>query len=73
MNSEMLSPGNLLAGVIFGLLGLFLFRAAKRDANLPAIAFSLGLMGYSWFVTNVWANWGIGILLSFFAFRSLRN
>jgi hypothetical protein len=73
LNPEMFSTGNILASVLFSLIGMFAFRAAKRDSNLMALLCSMGLLGYSWFVTNVWANWGCGIVLSYFTIRALKN
>jgi multisubunit Na+/H+ antiporter MnhE subunit len=65
------SIGNLIAGFLFGLIGLYLFRAAKREANLICLTLSLVLMIYPYFVSNEWATWGIGIVVTVFAYRSL--
>lgn len=69
---ESLSAGNLIAGFLFGLIGLYFFRIAKKDSNLMGLLFAISLMGYSWFVSNVWANWGVGIVLTVLGVRALR-
>jgi len=73
MDFSALSTGNLIAGFLFGIVGLCVMKVAKRDVNLTGLSLGLALMIYPYFVTNVWANWGIGIVLSFFAFRSLNS
>jgi len=67
------TPGNLIAGILFGIVGLYVMKVAKKDVNLTGLGLGLTLMIYPYFVTNVLLNWGIGIVLSFFAIQALRN
>lgn len=68
-----LDLNSILAGVLFGLVGLYVFRAAKRDGNLLAVSMGLALMIYPYFVSGPWLTWGLGVALSFFSFRALRD
>ena len=72
-SSESFSAANLIAGILFGLVGLYVLRIAKKDANLIGISLGLALMIYPYFVTSAWANFAIGLVLSVLAVRSLRE
>ena len=73
MNLSSIGMGDLLVGFLFGLVGLYTFRVAKRDTNLLALMLSIALMGYSWFVPNVWVNLGVGVVLTYLTVRALKN
>lgn len=68
-----LSISSLVAGVAFGILGFYFFRLGKRDANLPMLSLGLALLIFPYFVANPYACWGIGIVLSIMAFRSIER
>ena len=59
------SVWTLIAGFVFGIFGIFIFREGKRDMNIPRVVIGLVLMSYGFFVTNPWACWGIGAVLLF--------
>ena len=65
--------GALFAGLIFGTYGFFVAKTALRDANVKAIGFGGALMVYSYFISNPWLCWGIGLFLSVFAFKALKS
>ena len=54
----------LLWGLLFGSIGLgFFLYGKKQRAPVPLIC-GIALMGYAYFVPNVWALVGIGIGLT---------
>lgn len=54
------SFSGLLAGFVFGVFGIFLFRQGKWEANMRRALLGLALMLYGYFVSDPWADWGIG-------------
>ncbi len=54
---------SIIASIIFGIIGLWVFRHAKKTANLKNILVGIALMAYPYFVRGAVKNWGIGILL----------
>lgn len=58
------SIGYLMAGFIFGILGIYIFRQGKREANFKRITLGIALMVYPYFVDNEWLVWGIGLTLA---------
>jgi glucose uptake protein GlcU len=59
----------LIAGLVFGVLGIYFFKRGKNDAELPLIAIGLVLMLYPYLVENIYLLWGIGILLVGIGFK----
>lgn len=57
------SAGTLLAGLVFGVFGIFIFRQGKREANFRRLLLGFVLLAYGFFVTNPWVCWGIGFAL----------
>ncbi len=60
---------NILSGLIFGGVGLWLFREAKRFSNLYLMVIALALMIYPYFSNSVWMDWGGGLALCWLAFE----
>lgn len=54
---------NLLAGIIFGILGMGALSYGRKLELWKPQVIGLVLMGYSYFVSNVWLVWGIGVAL----------
>ncbi len=55
------SPYNLLAGFIFGTLGMGAFSYGRKlDLWQPRVI-GLLLMFYAYFFSNAWLLWGIGV------------
>lgn len=54
----------LLWGVLFGSIGMGLFLYGKREAAVVPLVCGVGLMVFTFFVTNTFALVGIGLLLS---------
>jgi len=63
-----MSIQSLIAGLIFGICGVYLLKAAKTRANLYWVPIGVGLIGYTYFVSNPFLLWGIGSLLLFLAY-----
>ena len=55
------SVSTLIASFIFGIVGLWLFREAKKRGQLANILIAIALMVYPMFVSSVWKTWAIGI------------
>ena len=54
-------PYNLLAGFIFGTIGLGAFRYGKKLELWQPIAIGLSLMIYPYLFSNLWLVWGVGV------------
>ena len=57
----MFQPYNILAGIVFGGLGMGAFIYGKKLELWQPIVIGLALMVYPYFCPNVWLTWGIGI------------
>jgi hypothetical protein len=55
-----LDPYNLLAGLIFGMIGLGAFSYGKKLDLWQPRAIGAALIAYPYFVSNGWLLWGIG-------------
>ena len=58
-----LSLSSIMSGLIFGIIGIWLFRRGKRQANLRILCVGLTLMFYPYFTKGPWADWGVGLAL----------
>lgn len=63
MDFQNISPWLLVASFVFGVYGFYFFQQGRRDHNGKRLLLGIVLMGYGFFVTNIWANWLIGIVL----------
>jgi glucose uptake protein GlcU len=64
-----ISGSNLLAGFIFGVLGFYFLKEAKKRSNLPWFLIGITLIVYPYFVTNAFLNWALGLVLVFIAYN----
>lgn len=67
------SVSTLLAGLLFGVVGIWLIRTGRREGNLRLPVIGLALLVYPYFSPNVWADWGIGLglcALAYFNFNA---
>jgi hypothetical protein len=53
----------LMSSFIFGVIGLYLFRAGKKMTNYVWMAIAVALMVYPMLVHGWFLDWGIGIAL----------
>jgi len=58
----------LFCGFVFGVIGIWMFRQGKKNANVSAIIISIALMVYPYFISSTWLAWLIGIVLCFIAY-----
>jgi hypothetical protein len=63
-----LSVSSLMVDVIFGSLGLGYFIYGKKEQLLMPLVIGLALMVYPYFVADLWANIGIGVVLAILPF-----
>lgn len=63
------SVSNLIAGFVFGVFGLYIFNAARREHNGKRLMLGLILMVYPYFVSNPWVNWLVGVVLLVLNYR----
>ena len=57
------SISSLFAGLIFSVIGLYVFRVGKRETNVTLIVLGLVLMLYTYFTKNSAQDWLIGAAL----------
>ncbi len=57
------SVSTLIAGFVFGIFGIFIFRDGKKESNFRRLMIGLVLLVYGFFVTNPWLAWGLGLFL----------
>jgi hypothetical protein len=62
--------GWILPGFIFGVIGIWLIREARRRANFTFAFSGIALCFYPYFVSNPWLVWGIGLALCVVAWQS---
>ncbi len=67
------SLSGLLAGFVFGIVGLYIFRHGKKTANYSLIFVSVLLMSYTVFTRDWWQHWGVGAVLCGFAYYINKN
>ncbi len=56
-------PYNLLAGFIFGMVGLGAWRYGRALDRWKPVAIGLALMLYPYFTPRAWQTWTIGVAL----------
>lgn len=57
----------ILSGIIFGTIGIWLFRQSKRRSNDTLKLIGVALIVYPYLVSGIWLEWGLGIALCFWA------
>lgn len=62
------SASSLLAGFIFGVIGLSILRYGRRKADNRLVVVGLVMMIYPYFTRGVWADWGVGLGLCVLGF-----
>lgn len=60
---------SLMSMIVFSVIGMWMFGESKRRLNYATLFISMGLMVYPYFTSGPWGDWGIGVLLCFFAYR----
>ena len=57
-------PSDLLAMLIFSIIGIITFRSAKREAQPVRLVISMVLMVYPYFISSGLWLWVAGIVLT---------
>jgi hypothetical protein len=57
------SMSSLIAGLVFGVIGIYVFKHGRKSADKRFVFVGLALMIYPYFTKGVLADWGIGIAL----------
>lgn len=55
---------SLIAGLVFGIVGLYVFRRGRKESSMRLVMLGLALMIYPYFVDGATLNWVVGFLLS---------
>jgi hypothetical protein len=61
--------GNLWAGFVFGVIGLWFVKRAKAEGNLLSLGVGIALLVYPYFIENAYLLWGLGVALVFLGSR----
>ena len=59
----------IAASLLFSTIGILLLKEAKRRSNLKLIPIAILLMGYTYFTSNPWMDWGVGFALCALAYH----
>ncbi len=57
------SMSGIFSGLIFGVIGFWMFREGKRNTNITIVLISIALMVYPYFTSTPLQDWGIGFAL----------
>lgn len=63
-----LSVSSVMAGLLFGAIGLWVLRQGKLKADVRIIVIGVLLMGYTYFTPNPWFDWGVGGALCYITY-----
>lgn len=62
------SVSSLIAGLIFGIVGMWMYREGKRRTDNRLIVIAIVLMVYPYFTRGPLADWGVGTALCGYAY-----
>ncbi len=62
------TPSGILSGLIFGIVGMWMFREGKRRQDFKIICIAVALMFYPYFTRGPLEDWGAGVLLCALAY-----
>lgn len=63
------SASQIIASLIFGVIGIFVFRHGKKTLNYGVIFCGVGMMIYPMFTNGPLQDWGFGIALCALAYH----
>lgn len=58
----------IYCGIFFGLVGFSAWRYGRQQQSARHMLLAVGLMSYSYFVSNIWLNLGLGGLMTLLLF-----
>jgi hypothetical protein len=67
------SMSTIIVSFVFGVIGLFVFRHAKKNLNYPLLFTSIAMMIYPMFTAGWILDWGVGIFLCALAYYLNEN
>lgn len=59
---------SFFTGLIFGAIGIYLFRIGKKEFNYSWMGIGVALMAYPFFMEQPVFEWGVGIALTVLAY-----
>ena len=66
------TASSLISGFVFGVIGIYLFRAGKKEVSFSWVLIAIALMSYTFFTAGTaygaWLDWGIGLALCALAY-----
>jgi hypothetical protein len=68
MNLLNFSFSSLMAGFVYGVIGIALFRKGKKEANFALYFIGVALMVYPYVVSGALLQWGTGAALCALAY-----
>ncbi len=68
LGSMDISMSGLLAGFVYGVIGVFLFKKGKKEAEFDYIFIGIALMIYPYFTHGPLGDWGVGAALCALAY-----
>lgn len=66
---ELPEPLALVGMVVFSLLGFWALKEGRRETNIKELLLGFALVGYSYFFTETWMVWAIGVGLTVVVFQ----
>jgi glucose uptake protein GlcU len=57
------SVSSILAGIIFGIVGIYVYRHAKKNGNIIVVCLGIAMMVYPYIVSGDWLTWIVGFAL----------
>lgn len=58
-----ITPSSIISGILFGCIGMWLYRQGKHRENLRLKVIAISLMVYPYFTSGPLADWGVGVAL----------
>jgi hypothetical protein len=58
-----LTVSKIASGILFGVIGLWMFKRGKSNSDLRIIAIGIALMFYPYLTNGPVLDWGVGIAL----------
>ena len=62
------TASQIIASLVFTVIGLYIFRRGKKLLNFPLIFISIIMLTYGFFSTGPWMDWGLGAGLCVLAY-----
>jgi hypothetical protein len=63
------SFSSLMASLIFGIFGMYLFKLGKKRGHKLIVIISVALMAYPYFVDSEFLIWAIGVVLTVVGYK----